>query len=171
MILKLQILNFISAILKFTHSALCDHPLLFAISFRSVWLHFSNLNVFVSSPGCVISPLTLYFQISVKTSQETCVPTMELGNPASCICQSAEGRWMVREESVASFLYWGKGPSNWQGPTVCSPAAVAVTPQPPFQVTNSKESFARQSRLLCIAQDQANNICFSMSNSKLIYLK
>lgn len=41
----------------------------------------------------------------------------------------------------------------------------------PFQVTNSKESFARQSRLLCIAQEQATNICFSMSNSKLIYLR
>lgn len=64
-----------------------------------------------------------------------------------------------------------EGSSNWQGPTVCSPAAVAVTPQPPFQVTNSKKSFAWQSRLLCTAQEQANNICFSMSNSKLIYLK
>lgn len=67
-----------------------------------------------------------------------------------------------------------EGPSNWHGPALCLPGAAAVTPQPPFlasQVINSKESFTQQSRLLCITQEQANNICFSMSNSKLIYLK
>lgn len=105
-------------------------------------------------------------------SRETCVPTKELGNPASDICQPAEGRWVVREESVASFLRWGRRSLQLAGPHSVPASSSGCHPTaPPFQVTNSKESFARQSRLLCIAQEQATNICFSMSNSKLIYLR
>lgn len=67
-----------------------------------------------------------------------------------------------------------EGPSNWRKPLRCLPGVVAVTPQLPFQVSqvmNSKEPLTQQSTPQCVTQEQANSICFSTSNSKLIYLK
>lgn len=105
-------------------------------------------------------------------SRETRLPAAKWGNPANGVCQPAWGKWVVKEESECSccqLLCFGKeGPSNWHEMLCCLPGAAAATPQLLFQasqVMNSKETFTEQARTLCRTQEQANNICFSISNN------
>lgn len=114
--------------------------------------------------------LTLSFQTPSKTSRETCVPVTKWGNSANAVCQPAWAKWVVQEEEWCQFPALGKKVPP-TGTSCCAACQERRLLSHCHSCRHHRWRAAKRHLLSrpeeWVTQEQANSICFSISN----YLK